>query len=143
MEYKGKRVKIINFDDWDDGAISYHNYLDKYIGVTGIIIKDYGSDHRFVLKYDDDCIQKIDDDNGHLCFKEENIELLDDTYIHIKQPKPPLGVMPKHIYELQRVKELCRALYERSIFEEVDYELMIKWSDELNDRLYNLKGDDY
>jgi hypothetical protein len=66
-----------------------------------------------------------------------------DTYEHVKQPKPPLGVTSKHIYEFQRVQELCRALYERSIFEtEVgNYELMIKWSDELNDRLYGLKGE--
>jgi len=63
-----------------------------------------------------------------------------DTYNHIQKPKPPLGVMPKDIYEFKRVQDLCRALYERSIFEEVDYELMIKWSDELNDRLYGLKG---
>jgi len=64
-----------------------------------------------------------------------------DTYEHIQKPKPPLGVMPKNIYELKRVQDLCKALYERSIFEETDYELMIKWSDELNDRLYGLKGD--
>ena len=65
----------------------------------------------------------------------------EDTYVHVKQPKPPLGVIPKNILELQRVQDLCRALYEYSTYEEVDYELMIKWSDELNDRLYGLKGD--
>jgi hypothetical protein len=64
-----------------------------------------------------------------------------NTYKHVQQPKPPLGVMPKDIYELVRVQELCRALYERSTFEEVDYNLMIKWSDELSDRLYGLKDD--
>jgi len=69
---------------------------------------------------------------------------LEDKFILVdkpKHPKPPLGAMPKNIFELQRVQELCRALYERSIFEEVDYNLMIKWSEELNDRLYGLKGD--
>ena len=64
---------------------------------------------------------------------------LEDTYVHVKQPKPPLGVMPKDIYELKRVQDLCRALYEYSTYEETNYELMIKWSDELQYRLGILK----
>jgi len=70
-------------------------------------------------------------------------ERKDNDYINSKtvKTKPPLGVIPKNILELQRVQDLCRALYEYSTYEEVDYELMIKWSDELNDRLYGLKGD--
>jgi len=65
----------------------------------------------------------------------------DDTYNHIKQTKPPLGVMPKQIFEWYRVIELCKALHEYSLYEDVDQHLMIKWSDELNDRLYGLKGE--
>jgi len=49
--------------------------------------------------------------------------------------------MPKQIYEWHRVQELCRALHEYSLCEDVDQNLMIKWSDELNDRLYRLKGE--
>jgi len=49
--------------------------------------------------------------------------------------------MPKQIFEWHRVIELCRALHEYSLYEDVDQNLMIKWSDELNDRLYGLKGD--
>jgi len=73
----------------------------------------------------------------------EIVEIIKDTYIHKQHPKPPLGVMPKDIYEFHRVIELCRALYEYSNNEGigVNYELLIKWSDELNDRLYGLKGD--
>jgi len=75
------------------------------------------------------------DGNGNIVFEGKA-----DKFINNKT-KPPLGVIPKNIYELQRVQDLCRALYERSVYEEVDYELMIKWSEELNDRLYGLKGD--
>lgn len=73
--------------------------------------------------------------------KENENKILDNTYNHIQHPKPPLEVTPKYIFEFQRVQELCRVLHERSIYEEVDYDLMIKWSDELNDRLYRLKGE--
>ena len=58
---------------------------------------------------------------------------------HTVKPKPPLGVTPKNIFEFMRVQDLCRALYERSIFEEVDYDLMTKWSEELQYRLGILK----
>ena len=56
-------------------------------------------------------------------------------------PKPPLGIMPKHIYEIQRVKEITRALHE---YAESDYlinyyDLMIQWSNELIERLKTLK----
>jgi len=68
----------------------------------------------------------------------------ENTYILVdkpKQNKPPLSVMSKQIFEWHRVIELCRALHEYSLFEDVDQNLMIKWADELNDRLYGLKGD--
>ena len=65
---------------------------------------------------------------------------VDDLMNKEVKPKPPLGVMPKDIYELKRVQDLCRALYERSTYEEMDLAFMIKWADELNDRLYGLKG---
>jgi len=34
-----------------------------------------------------------------------------------KQSKPPLEITPKHIYEIQRVQDICRALYEYSCYE--------------------------
>jgi hypothetical protein len=56
------------------------------------------------------------------------------------QPKPPLGIMPKKFYELQRIQEISRALYEYSHFEgKMDYDLLIRWSEELTERLSNLK----
>jgi len=65
----------------------------------------------------------------------------DDFMSKTVKPKPPLGVTPKNIFEWHRVIELCRALHEYSLYEDVDQNLMIKWADELNDRLYGLKGD--
>ena len=54
--------------------------------------------------------------------------------------KLPLGVMPKNIYELKRVKDLSRALYEYSNYHtEGNYDLMIKWAEELVERLSDLK----
>jgi len=79
-----------------------------------------------------------DDGKGNIVFKRKDNDFMNSKNV---KPKPPLGVIPKNIYELQRVQDLCRALYEYSTYEEVDIELMIKWSEELNDRLYGLKGD--
>ena len=71
----------------------------------------------------------------------KSLEKANDTYKHVKQPKQPLGVTPKNIFEFMRVQDLCRALQEHSLYEDVDLAIMIKWADELNDRLYGLKGD--
>lgn len=49
-------------------------------------------------------------------------------------PKPPLGVTPKYIHDIQRIQELCRALHEYSQFDvinDLNYDIMIKWSQEL------------
>ena len=113
---------------------------------------------KLILERNPDYFKTIDIDSGKNCTTGICLKDLDDLFIGsftwgygcneyeiveiIKpKPKPPLRVIPKNIYELQRVQDLCRALYEYSTYEEVGYELMIKWSDELNDRLYGLKGD--
>ena len=51
--------------------------------------------------------------------------------------------MSRHIYELHRVKELCRALHELVELEEdhcnkVNYNCLVEWNDELTDRLNSL-----
>jgi len=55
--------------------------------------------------------------------------------------KPPLGVMPKEIYEITRIQDITRALYDYAYDEEIMKHLdpMIKWSKELSDRLNLLK----
>ena len=141
MDYIGVKIKVINFDGWPVNFKELYIKTDEYIGSTGKIKNTNMNNDAFTIDFDDKYLQVIDHQNLKLCFFKNNLEFVEDTYVHIKQPKPPLGVMPKDIYEFQRVMDLCRALYERSVFEELDYDLMIKWSDELNDRLYGLKGD--
>ena len=142
MNYIGERVKVKNFDGWREEFEMDYSGTQKYIGATGTIENDREFNHRFSIMFDDKELQKIDTNNGRLHFNLENIEFLEkDTYVHTQQTKPPLGVMPKNIFEWHRVIELCRALHEYSLYEDVDLALMIKWADELNDRLYGLKGD--
>ena len=78
----------------------------------------------------------IYDGDGNIVYEGKADDFMNSKTV---KSKPPLGVMPKNIFELKRVQDLCRALYERSIFENVDYELMSKWCEKLNDRLFNLK----
>lgn len=140
MDYCSKKVKIINLNGWEENSDKNYLEFNNYIGQTGTIKYDTGGEcHRFLLKYDDKHMDTVDKLNGKLYFRLENIELLDDTYEHIQKPKPHLEVMPKRIYEFQRVQDLCRALYEYSVCEKVNYELMNEWCEELNDRLFHLK----
>ena len=88
------------------------------------------------------------------CYKQKNNQKENDNMNNIEKElfaeyhknkeninKSPLGITPKHIYELQRVQDICRALQEYSCYEVSihNYELMIKWSEELVERLGNLK----
>ena len=76
---KGQRVRIINVephrDDWGQYVC-----LDEYIGKEGIInynavLKDggYGASVTFDKKY----MNAIDEENGHLCWRWDEIELID------------------------------------------------------------------
>jgi len=75
--HKGKKVKIINTegfirDDYKD--------LEKYINQTGIVRWDFeGSGNRLSIKFDDKILDSINDDNGRLCFRVDNVEFIDDT----------------------------------------------------------------
>ena len=72
-EYIGKRVKIININ----GFSEYINRED-YINKEGKIVKDYGNGYRFIVKFDNEKINEIDQRNGQLCFKVEHIEFIGD-----------------------------------------------------------------
>ena len=117
--------------EWNNGEslIQYNNWNSNY---KDNCYKYIGNDWGMVYE------EEAETDIEFTGFKKE---LNEDTYEHIQKHKPPLGVMPKQIFEWHRVIELCRALHEYSLCEDVDQHLMIKWSDELNDRLYGLKGD--
>lgn len=58
---------------------------------------------------------------------------------HTVKSKPPLGVISKDIYEYKRIQDLTRAIHEYIDFGSRDYDLLIEWTDELLDRLYELK----
>lgn len=54
--------------------------------------------------------------------------------------KPPLGVIPLHIYERQRIVDLSRAIYEYSCFgyenpDNENWDMLLKWADELKNRI--------
>lgn len=62
--------------------------------------------------------------------------------------KPPLGIIPKQFYEIQRVKDISRALYEYSQTNYLtdnkdDYDTFIEWTEELLERLGNLADKAY
>ena len=53
------------------------------------------------------------------------------------QSKSPIGVTPEYIFEVQRIQELTRALYEYSYYNptEMKFDLMMEWTQELFRRL--------
>jgi hypothetical protein len=57
--------------------------------------------------------------------------------------KPPLGVCPKNIWELQRAQELARAVEEYLHYENFDRNLnsMTEWVNELSELLSKFKND--
>ena len=75
--HKGKKVKIINTegfirDDYKD--------LEKYINQTGIVRWDFeGSGNRLSIKFDDEVLDNINNDNGRLCFRVDSVEFVDNV----------------------------------------------------------------
>ena len=117
----------------EEATLKYSKRTDErfkyYLEFDSGLESDYLSDQEVEILMGSELIKFLDQ------------QKINNTYNHIQQTKPPLGVMPKNIFEWHRVIELCRALHEYSLYEDVDLTLMIKWADELNDRLYGLKGD--
>jgi len=90
----------------------------------------------------------IKEESNTIKLTEKEIKLLAQTMLNKfkendNMNKSPLGIMPKHIYEIQRVQDICRALQEYSCYDQSinNCELMIDWSEELNERLNHLKYD--
>lgn len=76
---KGQRVRIINVEphreEWDEYVC-----LDEYIGKEGIInyntvLKDSG--YGASVTFDKEYMNAIDEENGHLCWSWDEIELID------------------------------------------------------------------
>lgn len=94
---------------------------------------------------------QIVDNNGHYRSPNDILKDLSEVWDKINYDKkdlkektmnkPPLGVMPKKFYELRRIQDLTRVLYEYSNYANIEdnYEVMVRWSEELTERLSNLK----
>ena len=75
INHKGKRVKIIN----TDGFNNEKDNLENYIGQTGIVRYDWqGNTHRLSIKFDDNILDNINDSNGRLCFRIDSVEFIVD-----------------------------------------------------------------
>lgn len=118
MKFKvGDWVKIINCDS---------RAFEEYIGLRFVIIDIDEKYNQYKIKVND---------YRSLWWDEKGLELVNERPIE----KPPLGVMPRRIYEMQRIQDLCRALYDYSKFDKFNIGLMKEWTCELIDRLYDIE----
>jgi hypothetical protein len=122
----GEKIKKIA--DWNGNTYWNHykeNMTYSKISKLGFCDKGYYVNQGLIIK----------EFKGWNVF--EGIEGIEEREV---KPKSPLGVMPQIIYEELRIKDLCRAIYERSQFklESEDIDLMDNWISELKDRLIKL-----
>jgi hypothetical protein len=81
---------------------------------------------------DGDSYKVIDDEVGIVSFiNKEDCEIIKEDMSEFV--KPPLGVMPKYIYEEKRIQDICRALYEYSLYDAKN--INTEWIVELLERL--------
>lgn len=74
---KGQRVRIINVEPHDDG---YNVCLHEYIGKEGIVNYDNILEKNhfgFSVTFDKKYMNAIDEENGRLCWRWDEIELID------------------------------------------------------------------
>ena len=72
LNYVGRKVRVVNFDNWSN--FGRYTHVQDYIGKTGIIKDDFGiGGHRFTIIYTDENFQNIDNANGKLYFRFENL----------------------------------------------------------------------
>jgi hypothetical protein len=94
------------------------------------------SNHKFVANDGD---KYSDDKFDNYTFTPEMCELV-EINDYIPAVKPPLGIMPRNIYEEQRIHELANAISRQ--FEDnypPNYELILEWNLEITDRILGLK----
>jgi len=118
-DYIGNKVKVINFDNWESNKVYAHR--KDYIGKTGTIKSDWGSGNRFSIQYDDLNLQELDNDNGKLLFRIENLEFISDKQ-EIKEEKEgnKMSVNTNKIevgMKVKQIKELPRFNYIGTEFE--------------------------
>lgn len=94
MNYIGKRIKIINVN----GCNGIHE-AQAYVNKMGFIIKDYEKYHRFMIHYDIDYMNVIDEFNGHALMQESNIEIIEPPKNMYGGTGNCIGFVPSNIYE--------------------------------------------
>ena len=94
-----------------------------------------GLNRQYYFKFESKVQECIEHLNNMQVYK----EYYESEALASQQPKPPLGVTSTDIFERQRVQELSRALFEYIESGSDKYELLVKWSDELYDRLKGLQ----
>ena len=77
---KGQRVRIINVDPHREREDDDYVCLDEYVGKEGIVnyntvLKDYG--YGASVTFDKEYMNAIDKENGRLCWRWDEIELID------------------------------------------------------------------
>ena len=113
LSQSSKRDKLSNFHSfycYGEREV-YHAYNNR---IAHFQLNAYSHNHEYTIK---------------------SFEGWDETV-----EKPPLGVMPKYIFEEKRIMDLCRALYEYSQYK-IDKDTvksMTDWTIELCERLNNL-----
>lgn len=150
MEYKypeGLKFKIVNLDipyrcKFSKTEWKHRGYLELQEYCTLKHKDSSNGNYQYYLEFDSGLESDFQSEHTiEIMMGKEFVEQYSKNKIakeHIVQTKPPLGVMPKDIYEYKRVQDLCRALYEYSIYG-INYDLMLKWSKELVERLENLE----
>lgn len=129
------------------------------VNIGDVVVLSNKLKMKLILEDNPNYFKTVDIENGSNCTTGINIKNLSDFCIGntvfghgvndyeivdiIKNvyPKPPLGVMPKKFYELQRAQDICRALYEYINYEKSNYDTLIEWCKELSVRLYVLKSE--
>lgn len=74
-EYRGRKVRMINTKGFVEKLNS--ETLNSYLGEEGEIVTDYGEGYRFLIKFKNAITEEINQNNGNLCFRLENVEFLD------------------------------------------------------------------
>ncbi len=137
---EGERFTIQNINGIDD--LRWYDsecmYTGKNLEVRQLVTLQYSDDPdaEYTLCIDGMVSQDFTEEEINILTK--GVRVRPDT----SYTEPSLGVMPKKMYEVNRVEDLCRALYDRSIQEPVEdnVNIMHTWAEELVDRLWDLQN---
>jgi hypothetical protein len=84
-------------------------------------------------------------EKDHSYIEKLKVILKNNQEANMYSPKPPLGVVPEKVYEMNRIYDLSRIIYEYCEFDctQMDFkntDSILMWTNELISRLNNLKN---